>query len=105
MAVVAKPCDIVIRMTFERSLGACCRAICGRSELLVSLWPLDIIQGDAPMDVREKVLAWAAQHQQELFVAWKHGLSGLSPKPVPAFSPSYRPRPQAAVLPAAPNRA
>ena len=82
MPVLAKFYGIVIRMLFVRALGARFHAIYGNSELVVNIWPLKIIQGDAPRDVRELVLAWAAQHQQELLSAWRQCQSGLSPQPI-----------------------
>jgi hypothetical protein len=88
MPVLSKSCEIVVRMLFGRSLGASFRAICGKSELVVSVWPLDIIQGDAPQGVRRMVLAWAAQHQQELLAAWKRGRRDLN-------APVLRPLPVA----------
>jgi hypothetical protein len=87
MPVLAKSDGIVIRLLFGRSLGACLRASCGQSDLVVSLCPLDIIEGDAPPEVCQLVLAWAAQHQQELLTAWRQRRSGLGPKPIfPLFS-------------------
>jgi hypothetical protein len=65
-------------------MGACIRAVCGRDQLVVSIWPLDIIEGDAPIGVRQRVLAWAAQHQQELLATWRRGLYGLETAPMMA---------------------
>jgi hypothetical protein len=70
MPVIAKFYGIVIRMMFARTLEARFHAIYGDSELVVGLWPLQIIQGDAPRRVREMVLEWASKHQQELIAAW-----------------------------------
>jgi hypothetical protein len=70
MPVISKFYGIVIRMLGVRELGARFHAIHGDRELVVSIWPLKIIDGDAPQPVRKMVLIWAAQHQQELLAAW-----------------------------------
>ncbi len=82
MPVLAKFYGIVIRMQFVRLLGARFHAIYGDAELVVNIWPLQIIQGDAPRAIREMVLAWAAQHQQELLAAWERCQLRLSPQPI-----------------------
>lgn len=70
MPVLAKFCGIVIRMLCVQSLSARFHAFYQNYELVVSIWPLRIIQGNAPMWVQDKVLTWATQHQQELMAAW-----------------------------------
>ena len=70
MPVLSKFYGIVIRMLCVRSLDARFHAIYQNCELVVGVWPLKIIQGDAPGWVREKVITWATQHQQELLAAW-----------------------------------
>ncbi len=80
MPVLAKFYGIVIRMHFVRLLGARFHAIYGESELVVNIWPLQIIQGDAPRAIREMVLAWAAQHQAELLAAWERCQLRLAPQ-------------------------
>ena len=77
MPVIAKFYGIVIRMLCARALGARIHAFYGDSELVVSLWPLRIIQGDAPQRVSELVLEWARQHQQELLTDWRRLEAGL----------------------------
>ena len=62
-----------------RHLGARFHAIYDRWELVVGIWPLVIIQGDAPKRVREMVLEWATQHQQELLSAWNRCQLGQVP--------------------------
>ena len=74
MPVISKFCGIVIRMLFVRQLGARIHAFYGNCELVLSLWPVRIIQGDAPARVRELVLKWAAQHQRELLADWSRCL-------------------------------
>lgn len=71
MPVVSKFYGIVIRMLFIRPFVAHFHAIYENCELVVGIAPLRIIQGDAPRRVRQMVLEWASQHQQELLEAWK----------------------------------
>ena len=52
------------------SLRARFHAIYENCELVVSIAPLGIINGDAPLRVRQMVLEWAAEHQAELMEAW-----------------------------------
>jgi hypothetical protein len=82
MPVISKFYGIVIRMMRARELGARFHALYGNSELVVNLWPLHIIQGDAPRRVREMVLEWAAQNQQQLIAAWHKIQWGELPKPI-----------------------
>ncbi|MHB8521335.1 MAG: DUF4160 domain-containing protein [Limisphaerales bacterium] len=79
MPVLSKFYGIVIRMLCARPFGARFHAIYGNSELVVSIWPLTIVQGDAPRRVRELVLEWATLHQQELLAAWNRCLIGEPP--------------------------
>jgi len=79
MPVISKFCGIVIRMLFVRQLGARIHAFYGDCELVLSLWPLKIIQGDAPVHVRELVLNWAALHQRELLADWSRCVVGQRP--------------------------
>lgn len=70
MPVISKFYGIVIRMLFARQLGARIHAFYGDSELVLSIWPLKVLQGDAPARVRCMVLDWARRHQQELLLDW-----------------------------------
>jgi len=79
MPVISKFYGIVIRMLRAQGLAAHFHAIYENTELVVSIWPLRIIQGDAPARVREMVLEWAAEHQQELLSSWHRCFSGLPP--------------------------
>lgn len=82
MPVLSKFYGIVIRMLFARPLAAHFHAIYGDTELVVGVWPVKIIQGDAPRRVREMVLEWATQHQQELLAAWHRLQYGHGPLPI-----------------------
>ena len=66
-------------MLFVRQLGARIHAFYGDCELVLSLWPLRIIQGDAPARVRALVLQWAALHQRELLADWSRCQTGQPP--------------------------
>jgi len=82
MPVLSKFYGIVIRMVFTRSFAAHFHAIYGASELIVSLSPLRVVQGDAPARVCDLVLEWAAQHQRELHDAWNRCGSDIPPLPI-----------------------
>ena len=62
-----------------RDFGARFHAIYENSELIVNLWPLKIVAGEAPARVKDMVLEWASQHQQELLMAWNKMQSGEQP--------------------------
>lgn len=82
MPVISKFYGIVIRMLFIRPFVAHFHAIYGNFELIVGVAPLRIIQGDAPGRVRDMVLEWAAQHQQELLQAWDRLSVARAPLPI-----------------------
>ena len=79
MPTISKFYGIVIRMMRLRDFGARFHAIYENSELVVNLWPLRIVAGEAPARVKEMVLEWAAQHQQELLIAWNKLQVGEQP--------------------------
>ena len=82
MPVLSKFYGIVIRMLFIRPFSAHFNAIYENCELIVSVVPLRIIQGDAPGRVRAMVLEWAAQHEEELLQAWHRLSAAQQPKPI-----------------------
>ena len=57
-------------------------AIYDKSELLVGISPLRIIQGDAAARMRSMVIEWAAQYQSELIEAWNRFRMAQRPKPI-----------------------
>ena len=69
-------------MLFIRPFTAHFHAIYENSELIVSIVPLRIIQGEAPGRVRAMVLEWAAQHQEELLQAWHRLSAAQQPKQI-----------------------
>jgi hypothetical protein len=79
MPVIAKFYGIVIRMLCAKPFNARFHAFYQDSELVVNIWPLAVVQGEAPYWVKEKVLAWAGQHQQELLADWNRCSFGQKP--------------------------
>ncbi|MBP8259565.1 MAG: DUF4160 domain-containing protein [Verrucomicrobia bacterium] len=82
MPVIARFRGIVIRMLGARALGARIHAFFGESELVLSVQPLRIVNGDAPAEVRLLVLAWAACHQSQLLSLYNQWMNGQRP-PIP----------------------
>ena len=82
MPVISKFYGIVIRMLVARSFAARFHAIYGDMELVVAIDPVRIVQGDAPQRMRDMVIEWATQHQQELLEAWKQMSSAKQPMPI-----------------------
>lgn len=72
---------VVIRTLFTREIGVRLHAICGESELVLGLFPVRILQGEAPSPMRERVLAWATEHRQEVLDAWRRYEKGCRPSP------------------------
>ncbi|PYM13714.1 MAG: transcriptional regulator [Verrucomicrobia bacterium] len=82
MPVISKFYGIVIRMLVIRPFAAHFHAIYENCELIVGVAPLRIIQGDAPRRVRDMVMEWAAQHQEELLQAWNRLSTAQTPLPI-----------------------
>ncbi len=82
MPVISKFYGIIIRILHARNLEAHIVANYGEHELVVRLWPLRVVQGNAPQRVRDLVLEWATQHQQELLSAWHYCVDGRAPRPI-----------------------
>jgi hypothetical protein len=82
MPVLSKFYGIVIRMAFIRPFNAHFHAIYGQNELIVSIAPPRIIQGEAPSRVHDMVLEWAAAHQRELLDAWNRCSVAIPPLPI-----------------------
>lgn len=79
MATLCKMDKIVIRVFFTRDLGVRLHAIYGECEMVVGLLPMRVLQGDAPLYVQERVLAWASEHEREMLSAWRRYESGQRP--------------------------
>jgi hypothetical protein len=82
MPVLSKFYGIVIRILRARAFEPRFYAIYNNSEIVVNIWPLSVVQGDAPHRVRAMVLEWASQHQQELLAAWNRCQFGEVPQPI-----------------------
>jgi hypothetical protein len=82
MPVISRFYGVVIRMLGARTMGARFHAFYGDSELVVSIDPVRVIEGEAPAGIRELVLSWALQHQKELEAAWRRIEAGLAPLPI-----------------------
>ena len=66
MPVIARFCGIVIRMLSLRTFGVRLHAFHGDGEMVIYLKTLRVIEGNLPETIREMVLSWVRQHQQEL---------------------------------------
>jgi hypothetical protein len=82
MPIVGKLGRIVMRLVYSRMFGTRLHAIYGETEMVLSLWPLRVIQGEAPEWVQQQVLAWASTHHAQLLAAAENCRLGLVPAPV-----------------------
>lgn len=82
MPVLSKFYGIVIRMVGGEPLHPQFHAFYGDFELVVTIWPLRVVQGEAPRRVRDMVMEWATAHQQELLSAWNRCRFGLAPQTI-----------------------
>lgn len=82
MPVLSKFYGIVIRMLFSRGLPARFHAFYEGHELVVEVFPLRIVGGEAPQRVANLVLRWAHAHQRELIDAWQRCRAAQRPLPI-----------------------
>jgi hypothetical protein len=82
MPVISNFYGIVIRMLVSRSLNARFHALYGEHEIVVEIWPLRIVGGNAPARVRQMVLEWATKNQEALLQNWNLATAGMAPRPV-----------------------
>lgn len=82
MPVLSTFYGIVIRIFFTSSFVAHFHAIYHDYELVVGIDDLTIIQGQAPLRVRQMVLEWANQHHYELRDAWRRCENAIPPRPI-----------------------
>jgi hypothetical protein len=66
MPVLEKFRGIVVRLMYDRTLGARLHAFYEGAELVVALHPLRVLQGEVPQWVRDWVLRWAREHMNEV---------------------------------------
>jgi hypothetical protein len=77
MPVLEKFRGIVLRLIYDRTLGARLHAFYEGAELVVALQPLRVLQGEVPPWVKEWVLRWAQDHRNEV-VQWTPAAFGYS---------------------------
>jgi len=73
---------ILIKMFFDDHAPPHFHAVYGEYELVVTISPIKIINGDAPKRVKSLVLEWTALHQEELLTDWELCKNMLSPLPI-----------------------
>ena len=66
MPVIARFYGVVIRMLSLRVFGVRLHAFHGDREMVVDLKTLRVIEDTLPETIREMVLDWIGEHQQEL---------------------------------------
>jgi hypothetical protein len=66
MAVLERFRGIVVRLIYDRTLGARLHAFYEGAELVVAMQPLRVLQGEVPQWVKEWVLGWAREHMHEV---------------------------------------
>ena len=66
MPVLEKFRGIVVRLIYDRTLGARLHAFYEGAELVVALQPLRVLEGDVPPWVREWVVGWAREHKDQV---------------------------------------
>ncbi len=81
MPVISQFYGVIIRMFYNDHIPPHFHAVYGEYELIVSIAPIRIIEGQAPTRVRSMVLEWVAIHQQELMDDWN--LCRIAQPPLP----------------------
>jgi hypothetical protein len=71
MPIISMFYGIVIKMFFDDHAPPHFHAEYGEYELVITISPIKIIQGDAPKRVKSMVLEWSALHQEELMNDWE----------------------------------
>jgi aryl carrier-like protein len=69
-------------MLFKRSHAPHFHAFYNGEELIIGLFPIRVIQGNAPARVKGMALEWAAKHQPELVRAWQNCLAARKHAPI-----------------------
>ena len=57
---------IVVRLIYDRTLGARLHAFYEGAELVVALQPVRVLEGEVPQWVKDWVLGWAREHVHEV---------------------------------------
>jgi len=71
MPIISQFYGIIIRMFFDDHAPPHFHAEYAEYEIVVTIQPIRILQGDAPRRVTSMVLEWAALHQEELMADWQ----------------------------------
>ena len=82
MPIISQFYGIIIRMFYNDHAPPHFHAAYGEYELIVSITPIRIIEGQAPTRVRSMVLEWAAIHQLELMKDWNRCRAAQPPIPI-----------------------
>jgi hypothetical protein len=57
---------IVVRLIYDRTLGARLHAFYEGAELVVALKPVRVLEGEVPQWVKDWVIGWAREHVDEV---------------------------------------
>lgn len=77
MPVIARFYGIVIRLLSLGSLGTRLHACYGDTEMVLDLASLRILQNNVQDGVKEQVIAWAKEHQNDLLAGrWRKAYAG-----------------------------
>lgn len=82
MPVISQFYGILIRMFYNDHAPPHFHAVYGEYELIVSISPITIMEGQAPSRVHGMVLEWAALHQEELLDDWERCRRAEPPVPI-----------------------
>jgi hypothetical protein len=79
MPVVAIVAGVMIRLYYADHEPAHFHAVIGDREMLVRISDIAILSGELPLASRRTVLEWAAEHRDELALAWIRCRQGEKP--------------------------
>ncbi len=79
MPKISRFYGINIKMYYNDHLPPHFHAVYGDKELIVTINPIEILQGTASPKVRSLVLEWTALHQQELAQNWQRCRDAQAP--------------------------
>ncbi len=71
MPTISQFYGITIRMFYNDHSPPHFHALYGEYELITTITPISVLEGNAPGRVRSMVLEWAALHQEELLADWR----------------------------------
>ena len=79
MPIVAIVAGVMIRLYYSDHEPAHFHAVAGDDEMLVRIADLEVMAGSLPPGQRRTILAWAADHQDSLALAWVRCRQGEKP--------------------------